>query len=114
MIAKGSGTQVLVAGGTVAEVLRVTHAGMTREWFDALEYSSLAARMGIGKDAVAKIWVDHHLKPWKVDTVKVSNDPQFEEKLVDVVGVYLNPLARAVVFSLMRKSSASAVSRNVG
>jgi transposase len=40
---------------------------------------------------VAKIWADHNLKPWRVETFKVSNDPHFEDKLVDVVGLYLNP-----------------------
>ena len=35
----------------------------------------MAARVGIGKDTVAKIWADHELKPWKVDTFKISNDP---------------------------------------
>ena len=38
-------------------------------------------------------------KPWKLDTRKVSTDPHFEEKLVDVVGIYTNPPKRAVVFS---------------
>jgi len=42
---------------------------------------------------VAKIWADHNLKPWRVETFKVSNDPRFEEKLVDVVGLYMNPRA---------------------
>ena len=37
---------------------------------------TLAARVGIGKDAVAKIWADHNLKPWKIETFKVSNDPR--------------------------------------
>jgi hypothetical protein len=50
----------------------------------------LAARLGISHDAVAKIWRDHELKPWKVDTFKISTDPRFEEKLVDVVGLYLD------------------------
>ncbi len=35
----------------------------------------MAARVGIGKDAVAKIWADHNLKPWRSETFKVSNDP---------------------------------------
>ena len=48
---------------------------------------TFAAQVGIGKDAVAKIWADHNRKPWKLDTFKVSNDPRFEEKLVDVVGL---------------------------
>jgi hypothetical protein len=42
--------------------------------------------------------------PWKVDTFKVSTDPDFEKKLVDVVGLYLNPPARAVVFSFDEKT----------
>ena len=71
----------------------------------------MAARVGIGKDAVAKIWADHNLKPWKVDTFKVSNDPRFEEKLVDVVGLYLNPPARAVVFSFDEKTQCQALDR---
>lgn len=47
----------------------------------------MAARVGIGKDSVAKIWADHNLKPRRVTTFKISNDPHFEEKLVDVVGL---------------------------
>jgi len=64
----------------------------------------MAARVGVGKDAVARIWADHKLKPWKVDTLKISNDPRFEEKLIDVVGLYLNPPTRAVVFSYDEKT----------
>jgi hypothetical protein len=55
----------------------------------------MARRVWIGKDAVARIWSDHNLKPWKVDTFMVSDDPRFEEKLVDVVGLNLNPDAAA-------------------
>ncbi len=50
--------------------------------------------MEIGKDTVARIWRDHELKPWKIDTFKLSNDPRFEEKLVDVVRLYLAPPVR--------------------
>jgi hypothetical protein len=71
----------------------------------------LADRFGIGKDSVAKIWRDHNLKPWKVDTFKLSNDPRFEEKLVDVVARYLDPPARAVVFSFHEKSQCQALDR---
>ena len=71
----------------------------------------MAARVGIGKDAVAKIWADHNLKPWRVETFKVSNDPHFEEKLVDVVGLYLNPPSRAVVFSYDEKTQCQALDR---
>ena len=67
--------------------------------------------MGIGKDAVAKIWADHNLKPWKLDTFKVSNDPRFEEKLVDVVGLYLDPPQRAAVFCFDEKTQCQALDR---
>ncbi len=53
---------------------------------------------------MARVWKDHGLKPWKTDTFKVSSDPHFEEKLVDVVGLYMNPPERAVVFSFDEKS----------
>ena len=54
---------------------------------------------------------DHNLKPWRVETFKVSNDPHFEEKLVDVVGLYLNPPSRAVVFSYDEKTQCQALDR---
>ena len=71
----------------------------------------MAKRFGIGKDTVARIWQSHNLKPWKVDTFKLSNDPDFEAKLVDVVGLYLNPPERAVVFSFDEKTQVQALDR---
>jgi transposase len=68
-------------------------------------------RFGVGKDTIAKVWADHNLKPWKVDTFKISNDPHFEEKLVDVVGLYMNPPNRAVVFSFDEKTQCQAMDR---
>jgi len=67
--------------------------------------------MGISHDAVAKIWRDHELKPWKVETFKISTDPRFEEKLVDVVGLYLDPPERAVVFCFDEKTQCQALDR---
>src|SRR3974390_3149090 len=72
---------------------------------------SMAARHGIGKDTVARVWRKHGLKPWRVDTFKVSHDPDFEAKLVDVVGLYLDPPARAVVFSFDEKTQVQALHR---
>ena len=69
---------------------------------------SLAKHLGISKDTVARIWKDHGLQPWKTDTFKVSTDPLFEEKLVDVVGLYMNPPQRAVVFSFDEKTQVQA------
>ena len=71
----------------------------------------MVERVGVGKDTVAKIWADHELKPWRVDVFKLSNDPDFEAKLVDVVGLYLEPPARAVVFSFDEKTQCQALDR---
>jgi hypothetical protein len=65
----------------------------------------MASRFGVGKDTVARIRRDHNLKPWKLDTFEVSSNPRFEEKLVDVAGLYLNPPERAVVFSFDEKTA---------
>jgi transposase len=110
-IAKGRGRKPSLPAGTVEEVLRLTHKERPADGSTQWSTRSMAARVGIGKDSVAKIWADHNLKPWKVETFKVSNDPRFEEKLVDVVGVYLNPPARAVVFSFDEKTQCQALDR---
>ena len=111
VIAKGRGRKPSMAPGTVAEVLRITRDERPADGSTHWSTRSVAARVGIGKDAVAKIWADHNLKPWKVTTFKISNDPRFEEKLVDVVGLYLNPPERAVVFSFDEKTQCQALDR---
>jgi transposase len=111
VIAKGRGRKSWLPEGTVAEVVRVTReekpADGSTHWTTRL----LADRFGIGKDTVARIWRDHNLKPWLVKTFKLSNDPRFEEKLVDVVGLYMNPPERAVVFSFDEKTQCQALDR---
>ncbi|MCP4380991.1 MAG: transposase, partial [Hyphomicrobiales bacterium] len=72
---------------------------------------SLAAVHGVGKDTVAKIWKARNVGPWRTDTFKLSNDPDFETKLVDVVGLYLDPPERAVVFSFDEKTQVQALDR---
>ncbi len=111
VIAKGRGRKPWLAEGTVAEVVRVTLEETPDDTSTHWTTRSLAERMGISKDSVARIWRDHHLKPWKTDTFKVSNDPRFEEKLVDVVGLYLDPPQRAVVFSFDEKTQCQALDR---
>ena len=110
-IAKGRGRKPSLPVGTVEEVLRLTHKERPADGSTHWSTRTLAARVGIGKDAVAKIWADHNLKPWRVETFKVSNDPDFEAKLVDVVGLYVNPPARAVVFSFDEKTQCQALDR---
>ena len=97
--------------GTVAAVVHDTLHELPDDGSTHWTTRLMAKRFGIGKDTVARIWRDHNLKPWKVDTFKVSNDPHFEEKLVDVVGLYLNPPERAVVFSFDEKTQVQALDR---
>ena len=57
----------------------------------------MAAAAGISEASVRRIWHSHGLKPHRVESVKISNDPEFAEKLEDVVGLYLNPPEHALV-----------------
>ena len=111
VVAPGRGRKPRLPDGTVAEVLRVTRQETPPDTSTHWSTRSLAKHMGVGKDTVARIWRDHHLRPWKVDTFKVSNDPRFEEKCTDVVGLYLNPPERAAVFSFDEKTQCQALDR---
>jgi transposase len=111
VVAAGRGRKPWLPEGTVAGVVRMTLTEKPADGSTHWTTRTLAARVGISHDAVAKIWRDHELKPWKVDTFKISNDPRFEEKLVDVVGLYLDPPAKAVVFSFDEKTQCQALDR---
>ena len=110
-IAKGRGRKSWLAPGTVADVVRVTLEETPDDGSTHWTTRRLAKRFGIGKDSVARIWRDHRLKPWKVSRFKISNDPDFEKKLVDVVGVYLNPPENAMVFCFDEKTQCQALDR---
>ena len=71
----------------------------------------MANRVGVSSATVQRIWSDLGLQPHKVDTFKVSNDPLFEEKLIDVVGLYLNPPEQAIVLCMDEKSQIQALDR---
>jgi len=72
---------------------------------------TLAKRLGTNPMFVSRVWRDNGLKPHLVKSFKVSNDPKFEEKLTDVVGLYLNPPENAAVFCVDEKSSIQALDR---
>jgi transposase len=110
-IAPGRGRRSWLPEGTVAEVVRVTREETPDDTSTHWSTRSLGERFGIGKDTVARIWRDHELKPWRVETFKLSNDPRFEEKLVDIVGLYLNPPERAAVFSFDENTQVQALDR---
>lgn len=73
--------------------------------------TSMAEAVGVSPSTVGRIWKIHGLKPHRCESFKISNDPRFEEKLVDVVGLYLNPPEHAVVFSVDEKSQIQALDR---
>ncbi len=64
---------------------------------------SMAQAVGVSKATVQRIWRDNGLKPHLIKTFKLSNDKHFAEKLIDVVGLYLNPPEHALVLSCDEK-----------
>jgi transposase len=80
---------------------------------DATHWStrSMAAEAGLNQTAVHRIWKAFGLQPHRQDAWKLSKDPQFIEKVRDVVGLYLNPPERAVVLCVDEKSQIQALDR---
>jgi transposase len=72
---------------------------------------TMAKRVGVSKDTVQRVWSARGLKPHLIKTFKLSNDPRFEEKLIDVVGLYVNPPEQAIVLCMDEKSSVQALDR---
>ena len=71
----------------------------------------MAERMGLHHSQVGRIWKAHGLKPHRIRYFKLSTDPKFVEKLRDVVGLYVAPPERAIVFSFDEKSQIQALDR---
>src|ERR671910_1249019 len=80
---------------------------------DATHWSraSMAKRSGLSKSRVGRIWKAFRLKPHLTDPFKLSGDPQFIEKVRDVVGLYLDPPERALVLCVDEKSQIQALDR---
>src|ERR1700730_11205201 len=71
----------------------------------------MAASQGISKSTVSNLWRSHNIKPHRTKKFKLSRDPQFLEKLTDVIGLYLNPPDKAVVLCVDEKSQIQALDR---
>ena len=71
----------------------------------------MAKAVGISLRSVQRIWRAHQLQPHRIRTFKRSRDPSFAAKLADVVGLYVDPPAHAVVLSLDEKSQIQALDR---
>ena len=72
---------------------------------------TMAAAVGISEASVRRIWHSHGLKPHRIESFKISNDPEFAEKLEDIVGLYLNPPEHALVLCVDEKSQIQALDR---
>ena len=81
---------------------------------DATHWSraSMAKRSGLSESTIGRIWKDFGLKPHRTDGFKLSSDPLFVEKVVDVVGLYHNPPQKAVVLCVDEKSQIQALNRS--
>ena len=63
---------------------------------------------------VARIWAKHDIKPHRLEGYLASNDPDFETKAADVIGLYLNPPQHAAVFSVDEKTAIQGASSKAG
>lgn len=95
------------------ESSRIVEATLHETPSNATHWSTrtLADHLGVDKMLVARAWKMHGLKPHRVKTFKVSNDPRFVEKTVDIVGLYVDPPERALVLSVDEKSQIQALDR---
>ena len=99
-----------LGAGVTDTVVRLTQTSPPREttqWTAAM----MAKQVGISASSVHRIWRANGLRPHQVRQFKLSNDPHFATKLRDIVGLYVNPPAHAVVLSVDEKSQIQALDR---
>ena len=96
------------------QVEAVVVATLERTPADATHWSraSMAADSGLSRSTVGRIWKTFGLKPHLSDTFKLSNDPQFIDKVRDIVGLYLDPPEKALVLCVDEKSQIQALDRS--
>ena len=99
---------------TDAQVERVLTTTLESVPRDATHWStrSLAQHCDMSQTAIARIWKAFALQPHRVDTFKLSKDPLFIDKVRDIVGLYLDPPARALLLSVDEKSQIQALDRS--
>src|SRR6185312_4154256 len=71
----------------------------------------MAATLGLSKSTVQRVWAQMRLKPHRLDEYMASNDPRFEEKAADIIGLYMNPPQHAAVFCVDEKTAIQALDR---
>jgi transposase len=109
-VAPGRGRKASISEETIARIVELTTTKRP-EGHTHWSCRTMAAEAGVSSATVQRIWSELGLQPHRVDNFKVSNDPRFEEKLIDVVGLYLNPPTRAVVLCMDEKSQIQALDR---
>ncbi len=72
---------------------------------------TLAREVGLHHTTIHRIWKLHGIRPHRTESFKLSKDKRFEEKLIDVVGLYMNPPERSVIFSIDEKPQTQALER---
>lgn len=110
MVRDGRGRKSTIPQDKIEEIVELTRTGMPAgqtHW----SCRTMAKRVGVSPATVQRVWAARGLKPHLVKTFKLSNDPRFEEKLIDVVGLYLAPPDNAIVLCLDEKSSVQALDR---
>jgi transposase len=93
--------------GRVVQLTLSDPPGETTHW----TAPAMAKASGVSVSSVQRIWRSHGLQPHRMRRFKLSNDPRFAEKLRDVVGLYVDPPAHAVVLSIDEKSQIQALDR---
>jgi transposase len=71
----------------------------------------MAKALGLSKSTVQRVWAQARLKPHRLDSYMASNDPRFEEKAADIIGLYMNPPQHAAVFCVDEKTAIQALDR---
>ena len=99
-----------IADSKVAAIVEATLHSQPR---NATHWSTrlMAKAQGVSEATVRRIWKRHSLQPHRLSTFKVSRDPRFVQKLIDVVGLYLNPPDKALVLCVDEKSQIQALDR---
>ena len=107
----GRGRKSTIAQDKIDEIVELTRnckpAGHTH-W----SCRTMAKQVGVSSATVQRVWAARGLKPHLVKSFKLSNDPRFEEKLIDVVGLYLAPPEKSIVLCVDEKSSVQALDRS--
>jgi transposase len=98
---------------TAAQVAEIVARTTQRTPVNATHWSrsTMAREAAISESSVGRIWHAHGLKPHRIESFKISNDPEFAAKLDDIVGLYLNPPEHALVLSVEEKSQIQALDR---